>query len=132
MSNAENEPIFRLSLRATILSPINVSRRFDYLKSIVGAPYSGNLELSTELKGFKVTSVYYIKRGSPDTTNISYNVESKGVDSSGYNSYLVTYLLERSNIDIEAGSIFFETNHPKVPKIEVRTMLERVNKENDE
>ncbi len=127
VSNAENSPIFKLSMKAFIMGAINMDRRygiFQYLKK--GQTITDSLTLISTKKDLKIISAYYTQRGKekPVEVPVETTLKKGKTKKDEAASYNLAFSFKPEMTHSQAGTIYFTTNHPDKPSIEFRCMIE--------
>jgi hypothetical protein len=120
----------RLSLRANILGEVNISKKYAIITEGKDLLYSSDLEVTTKLKKFAITEAYFQKRAveNPEKIPLKHSLTKGKKDSLGYFPFNINFSLDAKFENSESGTLFFVTNHPKKPLIEIRCMLEKAKK----
>lgn len=131
ISNAENTPLLKLTLKAYILGPINMDRRYGIFHVLPNKMVKDSVVILSTKKDLKITSASYVirNRNSADTTEKKVPVTvtltpTKTKQSNGATEFMLVFFFKSNPAESEAGTIFFNTNHPENPKLEFRCMIE--------
>lgn len=130
MSNAENEPNLRLSIKGKILSPIDVNKRFLRIESSESSA-EGEIILSSQKEDLKITEVKFVEREDnspnwekqPDIFAKTKLAPTGEKDSFGYISYKLELIMNIAPTNILSGSFQITTNHPEQKIINIRGMI---------
>lgn len=131
VSNASNDPSYRLMLTGTLLSHILPSTRFIHLRQNKDTVFQGTITLATEMEKFAIDEIVFEPinnqalpwRKSKDTL-IKYTVNrSDTTDTNGYYSYHIDFSFSLSITNPTSGKFIMKTNHPQEAEVAIRGML---------
>lgn len=130
ISNSKDEPLKRLSLKAFIMGPLNLDRRYGIFQSTgSNSTIKDSLSIITHKEDLEVTEAYYVARGSENQEKRPVKTNLKKVDDKeGVITYKLHFQFKSDIESSEAGTIYFTSNHPEKKEFEFRCMIEQVQK----
>lgn len=131
ISNSQDEPLKRLSLKAFIMGPINLDRRYGIFQTTAASKsIKDSLSITTHKNDLEVVEAYYVPRGteSPEKIDVKTTlIKTESVDS--VHTYKLIFGFETETVSSQAGTIYFTSNHPEKKEFEFRCMIEQVEKQ---
>lgn len=127
ISNAENVPILRLTMKTYIAGAINMDRKYGIFRyDTKNKTIVDSIELTSAKEDLKITEAYYLERGREDAVKIDVPVEIKKLKKKNgdYSVYKMIFRFKPVVTNSQAGTIFFKTNHEKKTDLEFRCMIE--------
>lgn len=134
VSNAENEPKLRLSVKVHIKPIIGVSTRYLRLTKGEDGASTADLTLRTEKEDLKISEAVFstpsnkkAERSWQSNLPIYLKHElsrSEEPDSAGFYEYTLDLSIQLEKGERQHGDFRIKTNHPKKRMIELRGMIE--------
>lgn len=134
ISNAENSPLLKLSMQAYILGPVNMDRRYGIFKApMFGSSIKDSITILSTKKDLKITKAWYSIRSTASNASATAKkvpvtvslIPTKKVQSSKATEFIMKFSFKVNPPESEAGSLFFQTNHPEMSVLEFRCMIEK-------